>query len=348
MRSGYKPDRGTDRTETTIMDDALLKTAIAANGSSTATPVQCQPWCLAGDGHPNEWDRLDQSCWGAEHAVQLSTEPKIHLVVGGAKQQYLSAYLEKAAEDSAPSRVFIGHNGKGKTATLDEAKAFALEILVLVDTGGSGGSPSATTRTVPLPACGPDQPTDNPSDQVPHCRSVTGGKWNAAQEVKDRGFEPIPAQLDTQAAFKTSGRPGSALLGKALIGEADAGPCHPDWASPVTSEAPRPVVILYEHELLGEGIAKYLQAQLGVEATVASALEPHKVISALTLGPGVVIFELTKSLRQVDITALAPGAVLIDVSTVVTAGPAPTPDTAGLHRILQAVRDSSGSTEPAQ
>jgi hypothetical protein len=332
------------------MDNALLKTAIAATGSSTAPPVQCQPWCLAGDGHPNEWDRLDQSCWGAEHTVQLSTEPKIHLVVGGRKQQYLSAYLEKAAEDSAPSRVFIGHNGKGKTATLDEAKRFALEILALVDTGGSAGSPRAQTRTVRLRACGPNQLTDNPSDPVPLCRSVTGGKWNAAQaqEVKDRGFEPIPDVLDTQAACAAGGRPHSAMLGTALIGEGDVGPCHPDWAGPVASEAPRPVVILYEHELLGEGIAKYLLAQLGVQATVASALDPDKVIAALTLGPGVVIFELTKSLRQVDLTALAPGAVLIDVSTVVTRGPAPTPDAAGLHRILQSVRDSSGSTEPAQ
>lgn len=327
------------------MDNALLKTAIAATGSGTAPPVQCQPWCLAGDGHPNEWDRLDQSCWGAEHTVQLSTEPKIHLVVGGAKQQYLSAYLEKASEDSASPRVFIGHNGNGKTATLDEAKAFALEILALVDTGGSAESPSATIRTVRLRACGPEQLRDNPPGQVTLGGSVAGGRWNAAPEVKEWGFEPIPEEVDTEAACTTSGRPHSAMIDSALIGEGCMGPCHPDWASLVASEAPRPVVILYEHELLGEGIAKYLLAQLGVEATVASALDPDKVISALTLGPGVVIFELTESLRQVDLTALAPGAVLIDVSTVVTAGPSLTPDAAGLHRILQAVRDRSGSTE---
>jgi len=104
----------------------------------------------------------------------------------------------------------------------------------------------------------------------------------------------------------------------------------------------RPVVILYEHALLGEGIAEYLLAQLGVEATVASALDPQAVISALALGPGVVIFELTESLGRVDLPTLAPGAILIDVSTVVTRGPALcSPAAARLQRILQAVSNSS-------
>jgi hypothetical protein len=112
----------------------------------------------------------------------------------------------------------------------------------------------------------------------------------------------------------------------------------------MASEAQHPVVILYEHALLGEGIAKYLRAQLGVEATVASALDLQAVTSALAFGPAVVIFELTEPLRQVDLTALAPHAVLIDVSTVVKPGPALPPDAAGLQRILQAVRGSGRST----
>jgi hypothetical protein len=101
------------------------------------------------------------------------------------------------------------------------------------------------------------------------------------------------------------------------------------------------VVILYEHVLLGEGIAKYLLAQIGVEATVASALDTQTITSALALAPGVVIFELTQSLRRVDLTTLAPRAVLIDVSTVVTRGPAHPPVAAGLQRILQVVRNIS-------
>jgi DNA-binding NarL/FixJ family response regulator len=103
------------------------------------------------------------------------------------------------------------------------------------------------------------------------------------------------------------------------------------------SEAKQSVVILYEHALLGEGIAKYLRVNSGVEARVASARDLAAVTSALALGPTVVIFELSDPLRQVDLSALAPQAVLIDVSTAVTRGPAVTPEAAGLERILQAV-----------
>ena len=112
----------------------------------------------------------------------------------------------------------------------------------------------------------------------------------------------------------------------------------------MASEGQHPVVILYEHALLGEGIAKYLRAQLGVEAMVASALDLQAVTSALALGPAVVIFELTEPLNQVDLSTVAPHAVLIDVSTVVTRGLALSPDAAGLQRILQAVRGIGRST----
>ena len=112
----------------------------------------------------------------------------------------------------------------------------------------------------------------------------------------------------------------------------------------MASEGQHPVVILYEHALLGEGIARYLRAQLGVEAMVVSAFDLKAVTSALALGPAVVIFELSEPLQQVDLTTLAPHAVLIDVSTVVTRGSAVSPDAAGLEKILQAVRDSARST----
>lgn len=110
----------------------------------------------------------------------------------------------------------------------------------------------------------------------------------------------------------------------------------------VASQVQHPVVILYEHALLGEGIAKYLRAQTGVQATIASGQDLEAVTSALAFGPTVVIYELSDSLRQVDLTALAPDAVLIDVSTVVTRGPVLTPGAAGLERLLQAVSCSGG------
>jgi hypothetical protein len=103
------------------------------------------------------------------------------------------------------------------------------------------------------------------------------------------------------------------------------------------SEAKHSVVILYEHALLGEGIAKYLRVNGGVEARVASVRDLAAVTSALAFSPTVVIFELSEPLRQVDLSALAPQAVLIDVSTVVTRGPSVASGGEGLERILQAV-----------
>jgi DNA-binding NarL/FixJ family response regulator len=111
----------------------------------------------------------------------------------------------------------------------------------------------------------------------------------------------------------------------------------------VAGEAQHRVVILYKHALLGEGIATYLRAQVGVEATVASARDPQAVTSALALGPAVVIFESSDPFQQFDLTALAPHAVLIDVSTVVTQGSVLSPGVAGFEQILQAVRDSSST-----
>jgi hypothetical protein len=101
------------------------------------------------------------------------------------------------------------------------------------------------------------------------------------------------------------------------------------------------VVILYKCALLGEGIAKYLRAQIGVDATLASANDPQAIRSALSFGPEVVVFEMSDTLRQFDLAALAPHADLIDVSTVMNRGPVVSSNATGLERILQAVRRSS-------
>lgn len=107
------------------------------------------------------------------------------------------------------------------------------------------------------------------------------------------------------------------------------------------STARHAVVILYEHALLGEGIAKYLRAQIGVDATMGAAHDLQAVKTALDLAPAVVIFESNDPLQRSSLCALAPDAVLIDVSTVITRGSVSTPCVAGLEQILQAVRDSN-------
>lgn len=106
------------------------------------------------------------------------------------------------------------------------------------------------------------------------------------------------------------------------------------------SQSEHPVVILYEHALLGEGIASYILAQTGVEATVALARDLEVVKSALAIDPAVVIFELNELFQQVDLNALAPHAVLIDMGMVISRGTSAPPDGLLLESILQAVRSS--------
>ena len=115
----------------------------------------------------------------------------------------------------------------------------------------------------------------------------------------------------------------------------------------MASESQYQVVILYEHALLGEGIAKYLRTRAGVEATVASAFDAGAVMTALALDPVVVIFELNDPLQQMGLAALAPNAVLIDVSTVITRGFSGSHCVAGLEQILQAVGGCSSVAQPA-
>ena len=101
--------------------------------SFSLEPIACEPWCETSDGHPNQRLREDQCCFGLEHRVPLSEEPPERLGEGSTEQQYLNTYLMRPADDPAP-RVFIGYNdAPGRPATVDEARRFAHEILVLVD-----------------------------------------------------------------------------------------------------------------------------------------------------------------------------------------------------------------------
>lgn len=105
---------------------------------------------------------------------------------------------------------------------------------------------------------------------------------------------------------------------------------------------PSSVVILYQHPLLGEGLAKYIQTQTGVMPTIASGTDLDAVWAALAIGPLVVIFERTESLRGIDLRELAPKAILIDISRAALPGSAIPKCQTGLERIVQVVRNGAG------
>jgi hypothetical protein len=86
-----------------------------------------------------------------------------------------------------------------------------------------------------------------------------------------------------------------------------------------------PVVLLYVHALLGEGMAAYVTGETGVAVQAVPADDRNAVTSALAGHPRVVIFERAAGVDFTDLSRQAPGAVLIDVSAAVTTGP-PVPE----------------------
>ena len=96
-------------------------------------------------------------------------------------------------------------------------------------------------------------------------------------------------------------------------------------------------MILFEHPLLGEGIATRLRVEAGVDVVLASVHDRQAVLAALRLAPQVVVFERCDEVPNLDLVELAPEAELIDVSTVIGRGAKLPQEVAGFERILQAL-----------
>lgn len=79
------------------------------------------------------------------------------------------------------------------------------------------------------------------------------------------------------------------------------------------------VVILYTHPLLGEGLAKLLSAEPGLDVAAIVMNDAAEAEAALATEPDVVIFERSDPLQAIDVLRFAPNALLIDVG--VDAGP---------------------------
>jgi hypothetical protein len=79
------------------------------------------------------------------------------------------------------------------------------------------------------------------------------------------------------------------------------------------------VVILYSHHLLGEGLARLLGADPGLEVTAIHVEDLESAAAALGDAPDVVVMERAASIHAIDLLALAPAALLIDVG--LDAGP---------------------------
>jgi hypothetical protein len=57
--------------------------------------IECAPWCEDGDGHPKEFLRADQNCWGTQYKVILGLEhgaPALPIQVISSDAPGLSVY----------------------------------------------------------------------------------------------------------------------------------------------------------------------------------------------------------------------------------------------------------------
>jgi len=74
-----------------------------------------------------------------------------------------------------------------------------------------------------------------------------------------------------------------------------------------------PVAVVYEHALLGEGVAQLLRSATGAEVLVVPACDPQGLTRALALEPAVVLVECATLLAALDLTAAVPQAVVIEL-----------------------------------
>ena len=81
----------------------------------------------------------------------------------------------------------------------------------------------------------------------------------------------------------------------------------------------RRVVILYDHPLLGEGLERLLRDRADIDVRLVRVDGVESAKAALESAPDVVIVERCAPVAAIDLLALAPGTLFIDVG--LDAGP---------------------------
>ncbi len=107
----------------------------------------------------------------------------------------------------------------------------------------------------------------------------------------------------------------------------------------------RRVLVLCQHDLLGEGIADLLR-QRGVEVTIANAGEPDTLASCLEGSPCLVVVERADAPCLAQVRAAWPNALVMDVGAVVERGyPRPGSLLLRFEAILDAVMRASDAAD---
>ncbi len=110
-------------------------TTIDLSTLSKCSPVACKPWCIEGDGHPNDWYRADQGCRSEIHEVTLRAWDKVKVSERGELMpSKLGVVLVADIHDPMHVEVVLdgvaGHRA-GFNMTCQEAQDLAIDLLLL-------------------------------------------------------------------------------------------------------------------------------------------------------------------------------------------------------------------------
>jgi len=98
-------------------------------------------------------------------------------------------------------------------------------------------------------------------------------------------------------------------------------------------------VVVYEHPLLGEGVARLVRAATGVRVEAVPGDDPAALAALLAGVPRVVIVERGRQLDDLDLVEAAPRAVVIDLSGAGCGSPVPG-RLNGSGEVIEAVRSA--------
>lgn len=104
------------------------------------------------------------------------------------------------------------------------------------------------------------------------------------------------------------------------------------------------VLVIFQHDLLGEGVAARLRA-MGIPATAVRSCDTAALAAALTEEPDVVVIESTDTACLDHIRQLGPKVHVLDVTTSVSRG-CPT-EAVQFEAILEALRPRPPLPSPA-
>lgn len=109
-------------------------------------PHECQPWCVEGDGHPNEIHPDDRRCVSRDWYVPLSLSAPVRMGNGNPDEDiwvrdHLQLHLARDTDDDG-DRVALLHGSmpRGITLTRDELRRLVGAGLAMLDASEPQGS----------------------------------------------------------------------------------------------------------------------------------------------------------------------------------------------------------------